>query len=119
MSNREKFIILGLILISGFMFFFQLGAPSLFETDEYIYTNLAKEIVKTGDWITLHLDGKKWFIHPPMYMWLTAIMGAIFGFSEFIARFWCAAFGVGLVVLTYFFGKLLFNERAGYQIKIS
>ncbi len=114
MDRKELAYILILVFLCLFLFVFKLGEPSLFETDEYIYTKLAKEVVESGDLLTLHLDGKKWFIHPPLYMWLTAITGAIFGFGEFIARMWCALFGVGLVIVIYFFGKLLFNGRAGF-----
>ena len=114
MGRKELAYILILIFLSLFLFTFKLGEPSLFETDEYIYTKLAKEIVETGDWLTLHLDGREWFIHPPLYMWLTALAGSLFGFSEFIARIWCALFGVGLVLVTYLLGKKLFNQRAGF-----
>jgi len=114
LSRKELAYILILVFLSLFLFTFKLGGASLFETDEYIYTSLAKEIVESGDWLTLRLNGMKWFVHPPLYMWLTAIAGAIFGFSEFIARIWCSLFGVGLVIVTYFFGKLLFNQRTGF-----
>ncbi|OGC20735.1 hypothetical protein A2292_06865 [candidate division WOR-1 bacterium RIFOXYB2_FULL_46_45] len=103
-----------LIFISIFLFTFGLGTFSLWETDEVIYTQLAKEIIQTGDWLTLHFHGQPWFIHPPLFMWLTAATGAIFGFSNFIARLWCAIFGVIGVVTVYYLGKLLFSERAGF-----
>ncbi|NQU18230.1 MAG: glycosyltransferase family 39 protein [Candidatus Saganbacteria bacterium] len=103
-----------LILVSLFLFTFGLGFFSLWQTDEVIYTQLAKEIIQTGDWLTLHLNGSPWFIHPPLFMWLTAATGAIFGFSNFIARIWCAIFGIIGVITTYYFGKLLFNEKTGF-----
>ena len=103
-----------LFLISLFLFTFGLGFFSLWQTDEVIYTQVAKEIIETGDWITLHLNGDPWFIHPPMFMWLTAITGALFGFSNFVARLWCAIFGIIGVITTYYFGKLIYNEKAGF-----
>ncbi|OGC07374.1 hypothetical protein A2526_02490 [candidate division WOR-1 bacterium RIFOXYD2_FULL_36_8] len=106
--------ILILVLISIFLFFFGLGIFSLWETDEVIYTQVAKEIIQTGDWITLHFQGSPWFIHPPMFMWLTALTGAFLGFSNFIARIWCSIFGLIGVVTVYYFGRLLHNEESGF-----
>lgn len=106
--------ILILFFISLFLFTFGLGTFSLWQTDEVIYTQLAKEIIVTGDFLTLHFHGQPWFVHPPLYMWLTAATGAIFGFSNFIARIWCAIFGIIGVITVYELGKLLFDEKTGF-----
>jgi 4-amino-4-deoxy-L-arabinose transferase-like glycosyltransferase len=99
--------------LSFIMFFYKLGAPSLFETDEVIYSQVAREIVRTGDWITLHLFSKEWFIHPPFYMWLTALSSYILGVSEFNTRLWNALFAIGLVYVTYLLGKKMFRDGVG------
>lgn len=112
--SKHSIPIIVLIFLSSALFMYGLGAASLFETDEYIYTQISKEIIKTGDPITLHFMGKHWFIHPPLYMWLTALSGLLFGFSEAIARIWCAIFGVLGVVVTYLLGKELFSRRVGF-----
>ena len=86
----------------------------MWETDEVIYTSIAREMLETGDWITLHYKGQAWFTHPPLYMWLTALTGMVFGFSNFIARLWCAIFGVVGVIAIYYLGRLFYNERVGF-----
>jgi len=111
--KKEHILIALLIVISFSMFFYKLGEPSLFETDEVIYSQVAREIVRTGDWITLHLFSKNWFIHPPFYMWLTAASSFIFGDNEFNTRFWSAVFAVGLVFVTYLLGKKMFRDGVG------
>jgi len=111
--SKEKNLVIILVVLSFFLFFFRLGAPSLFETDEVIYSQIAREIVRTGDWITLHLHSQKWFIHPPLYMWLVSLSSFIFGSNEFNSRFWCALFGIGLVYLTYLLGKKMFRNGVG------
>ena len=111
--KQEKATLFILMILSFIMFFYKLGAPSLFETDEVIYSQVAREIVRTGDWITLHLFSKEWFIHPPFYMWLTALSSFIFGFSEFNARLWNAVFAIGLVYVTYLLGKKMFRDGVG------
>ncbi len=111
--KKDKAPLALLIIISFVMFFYKLGAASLFETDEVIYSQVAREIIRTGDWITLHLFSKNWFIHPPFYMWLTACSSYIFGMSEFNTRFWNALFAVGLVYVTYLLGRKMFKDGVG------
>jgi len=111
--KQEKAMLLVLMAMSFIMFFYRIGTPSLFETDEVIYSQVAREIVRTGDWMTPHLFSKEWFVHPPFYMWLTALSSFIFGFSEFNARIWNAAFAIGLVYVTYLLGKKMFRDGVG------
>lgn len=111
--GREKALLIILLVMSFIMFFYKLGAPSLFETDEVIYSQVAREIVRTGDWVTLHLFLKNWFIHPPFYMWLTAASSYVFGDNEFNTRLWNAIFAVGLVYVTYLLGKKMFRDGVG------
>jgi 4-amino-4-deoxy-L-arabinose transferase-like glycosyltransferase len=111
--NREKALLLTLLVLSFIMFFYKLGAPSLFETDEVIYSQIAREIVRTGDWVTLHIFSKNYFIHPPFYMWLTAASSFVFGDNEFNTRLWNALFAVGLVYVTFLLGKKMFRDGVG------
>ncbi|MFH1709971.1 MAG: glycosyltransferase family 39 protein [bacterium] len=110
--KKDKVLLSILMGLSFFLFFYKLGAPSFFETDEVIYSQVAREIVRTGDWVTLHLFSKNWFIHPPFYMWLTAASSFVFGDNEFNTRLWNAIFAVGLVYVTYLLGKKMFKDGA-------
>lgn len=112
--KKDKLLLITLLVMSCFMFFYKIGAPSLFETDEVIYSQVAREIVRSGDWITLHLFSKNWFIHPPFYMWLTAASSYLFGVNEFNTRLWNALFAVGLVFATYLLGKKMFRDGVGF-----
>ena len=111
--KQEKAMLFILMILSFIMFFYKLGAPSLFETDEVIYSQVAREIVRTGDWMTPHLFSKEWFVHPPFYMWLTALSSYVFGVSEFNTRLWNALFAIGLVYVTYLLGKKMFRDGVG------
>ena len=111
--KKESTLVIILIFVAFFLFFFRLGAPSFFETDEVIYSQIAREIKITGDWLTLHFRSQKWFIHPPMYMWLVTLSSFIFGENEFNSRLWCALFGIASVYLTFLLGKKMFNSKVG------
>jgi 4-amino-4-deoxy-L-arabinose transferase-like glycosyltransferase len=91
-----------------------LGAMTLWDTDEALYTQIAREMATSGDYISTQWNGNTWFCHPPLYFWLVAVTAKIFGWTEFAARFPSALFGIFLMVLVYMFGKLLVNQRTGF-----
>ncbi len=112
-SPRERLwvavVLLGVIVLA----FYRLGAGSLWDQDETKYAQVAREILETGDPVTLHVNGQPWYVHPPFYMWLTAATGRAAGFTEFSVRFWSAAFSVLAVYGTILLGRLWFGPRAG------
>ncbi|MBI2201910.1 MAG: glycosyltransferase family 39 protein, partial [Armatimonadetes bacterium] len=71
-----------------------------------------RQIVQTGDPLTMHYNGGTWFVHPPLYLWLVAATGRLFGFTEFTARIWSAIFGMIGIYATYLLGRLFFTTRA-------
>jgi 4-amino-4-deoxy-L-arabinose transferase-like glycosyltransferase len=86
--------------------FYRLGDPALKNWDEAIYAEVAKEIVQSGDWLTLHWQHADWFEKPPLTFWLMAGLFRLFGASEFSARAVSALAGVGVVAVIYAIGKL-------------
>jgi len=91
-----------------------LGASPLWDQDETKYAQVAREILWTGDWVTLHWNGQPWFVHPPLYFWLVAATARVWGLTEFTARVWSAVFGAGAVALTALLGRAWFSPRAGW-----
>ncbi|MCE1246008.1 MAG: glycosyltransferase family 39 protein [Firmicutes bacterium] len=91
-----------------------LGSMTLWDTDEALYAQIAREMTVSGDYITTQWNGGTWFCHPPLYFWLESLTAKFFGWNEFSARFPSALFGVLLMVLVYYFGKLMVNGRTGF-----
>jgi len=104
--------LLAVLAAAAVLFFTGLGRATLFDQDEAKYTQVAREILRTGDPITLHVNGRRWFVHPPLYFWLVAATGSVVGFSEFTARLWSAVFGLVGAYATYLVGTRLFGPRA-------
>lgn len=102
-------IIIGFLLV----WFYMLGARTLVPTDEGRYAEMAREMVATGDWITLRLNGIKYFEKPPLQTWMNAITFELFGLGNWQARLWtglCGLLGIALVVHT---GRKVFSQRVG------
>src|SRR3989339_816164 len=98
MKKRIKleYIFLFLSIIFSVVFtFYKLGDTHLIEFDEGIYGLVAKNILKSGDWVTLQWRlGSPWFDKGPLYLWLTAASIKVFGLTSFAVRFWSAIFGM-------------------------
>src|SRR5215467_11999879 len=63
-----------------------LGKASLQDWDEATYAQISKEIIESGDWVTLHYEHKTWIDKPPLLMWSIAIFYKLFGINEFWSR---------------------------------
>ena len=91
--------------VSAFLLFFRLGAGSLHSWTEAIYAQIGKEILSSGDWNSLHHNGKPYLKKPPLFMWLTAISYKAQGISEFSARFFSPLFALGIFLLVFLLGR--------------
>src|SRR5271170_8092183 len=85
----------GLILLcavlSGLTFFSHLGNMPLFNPDEGLYAEPAREMLDTGEYITTLLNYAVRFTKPPLIIWAMALSYKILGVNEFAARFFCAS----------------------------
>ena len=69
--------------------------------DEGRYTEIAREMALSGDYVTPTLNGLKYFEKPPLQYWATALAMQAFGQSDFTARWWPAATGLLGLWLTW------------------
>jgi len=84
--------------------------------DESLYGVRAKSIYYFNDWLdqTEHAVGGLYSSsHPPLLIWLMALLYKVFGTNEFTTRFFSALYGSLTVILTYFITKKFFGEKAG------
>jgi 4-amino-4-deoxy-L-arabinose transferase-like glycosyltransferase len=103
-----------IILVAGFIMFFQLGELPLLDPDEPVYAQTAREMLATNDFISPRIYGDFWYDKPPMYYWLVSGSFKLLGQNEFTARFPSAFLAVCGGLLVYFGGKSLMNQRAGF-----
>jgi 4-amino-4-deoxy-L-arabinose transferase-like glycosyltransferase len=108
--KRATFLIL--LSLTAVELFGRLGSGVLY-FDEAIYAQVSKEIVESGDWLTLHWNGHNWFQKPPAYFWATALLFRLFDVREFWARAPSALSGVGVILVSYLIARRLYNHAAG------
>lgn len=113
--SRRKSLLLA--IVAGTLFaaawFAGLGARDLSHPDEGRYAEIPREMAATGDWITPHLDGLKYFEKPPLQYWITAEAFELLGAGNGPARIWPALTGLLSVAWVAFVGRRLFGKAAG------
>jgi len=110
-NQRLQLAIIGVFAV--IVLFTKLGAGGLAALDDCYYAEQAKEILQTGDWLTMHYQGTPMHENDPVCIWSMALMFKTFGISEFSARFHSAFFGVLSILLLYFLGRLLYGHWVG------
>ena len=80
------------------------------------YAYCAQSFFETGNLLEPRLWDNRGidFYVPPLYTWLLFFFFVLFGVGEFQARLLSSLFAVGSVIITYFLGKELFDERVGF-----
>ena len=89
-----------------------LGRP-LANPDEGRYSEISREMVASGDWITPRLNGVKYFEKPPLQYWASAAALSVFGDEEFAARLYVALCGLLTVLIVGYTGARLGGPNAG------
>ena len=103
-----------LLIVSGFLILYRLGAKPLIFFDEGIYADITKNMISRGDLLNQFFAGSLWFEKPPLYMWSSKGLSSLFGYNTVSVRLTSALAGISLIVLTYFIAKDIFNRRAGF-----
>ena len=86
------------------------GAGPLANYDDAYYAEKAKQMLKTGDWLTPSFAGIERLDNPPLFLWFMAGTFAVLGVNAFAAVLWSALAGVACVALTHRLAR-----RLGYE----
>jgi 4-amino-4-deoxy-L-arabinose transferase-like glycosyltransferase len=102
-------------LVTFISVFAGLGSYSIFDNNEGLYAQIAREMLHSGDWrhwVIPHLNTLVYMEKPPLLYWLTALSFAIFGESAWSARLVPALSALTTVALMLRFGRYVAREQA-------
>jgi len=102
---RVQFAVL--FLLALFLCTIKLDAGGLMAFDECFYAQKAKEIVRSGDWLTQRYIGEPCHQNPWLHMWVIAASYKVFGVGEWSARFPTCVETILIVLLTYLLARRL------------
>jgi len=106
----EGVIIGCFIVFSGLALFFNLWARSLENHDYLRYAEVSREMIRSGEWVVPHLNGKVYIDKPPLLFWLIAIPSSLYGsVTPLIARLPSAISAWMGVLLLFLLGKRIYG----------
>ena len=83
-ARRIRWI--GILAIFAFVYLGSLFSPALLDDADATHSEAAREMYRTGDWVTLHVDGIRYLEKAPLLYWLIATSYHAFGISEASTR---------------------------------
>ena len=90
------------------------GIRPLNVPDEARYSEIAREMVVSGDYVTPRLNTIKYFEKPAFFYWVEAGSIRLFGLSEGVLRLPTLLFGLIGCLATYVTASSLFDRRSGW-----
>jgi len=111
--------ILLILIVTGVVFFSNLGTARLWDRDEPRNAGCAAEMMERGDWVVPIFNDELRHQKPVLLYWLIMSAYSVFGVNEFSARFWSAALAVGTTFATYAIARRLFNSTVALYASIA
>lgn len=105
-KHKNALFILGVVIVTYFLYFHNLGNFKLLDVDETRYVDMSRCMRETGDYMTLFLNGEYFFEKPPLFFWLENISFAVFNaVNEFTARVPGCIEGIFAAIVLFFTTK--------------
>ncbi len=102
-----------IVLISALLFIPFIGNMPLFDWDEINFAECAREMLVTNNYSNVQLYYQPFWEKPPLFIWLQAMSMNVFGINEFAARFPNAICGIVTLLVLYFTGKKINDNKFG------
>jgi 4-amino-4-deoxy-L-arabinose transferase-like glycosyltransferase len=90
-----------------------LATPALLDDADATHAQAAQTMLRTGDWVTLHVDSIRYLEKAPLPYWLAALSFRCFGFNAFAAHLQLALGVLALAWLARAWGRWAFDEATG------
>ena len=104
-----------LLALCSCILFVNIGGWELYNPDEPRYAQVAREMMKTGNYIVPRLGSELYARKPPLFFWLIALCSLPRNdVDSFSARLPSAVAALGVILLTFLLGRMLFNPLTGF-----
>jgi 4-amino-4-deoxy-L-arabinose transferase-like glycosyltransferase len=110
--DRAPWVIIGLALV---VFGAGIGLRDPWPADEPVYSLIARDMLRHGNWLIPMVGGDYFQDKPPLLFWLQAIGYAITGSYRVGFLLPSLLTGIGTVLLVYDLGRRLWNREAGFN----
>jgi 4-amino-4-deoxy-L-arabinose transferase-like glycosyltransferase len=94
------------------VFFASLFSPPVLDDADGTHANAARQMLLSGDWVTLRVNNVRYLEKAPLPYWLVAVSFRIFGFNAFAAHLPQALSVFLLMLLGYLWANQAYGFRA-------
>lgn len=81
--------------------------------DSGLYAAISRQMVESGDWLNLKINGQPYDQKPHLFFWLAGLGIQLFGNLNWAFKLFPFVFGASSIYFTYRLGKLVYNELSG------
>jgi 4-amino-4-deoxy-L-arabinose transferase-like glycosyltransferase len=99
------FLLIGLVWLAGL----------LIDTtgDSGLYSAIVRQMVESGDWFNLKINGTPYLQKPHLFFWLSGLGVQFLGNTNFAFKIFPFLYGLAGIYFTYRLGRQLISEEAG------
>lgn len=101
------------LAIFALVYLGSLFSPALLDDADATHSEAAREMYRTGDWVTLHVDGIRYLEKAPLLYWLIVSSYHLFDISEASTRLPLTLTMLLTVLLAGDWARRAFGDRAG------
>jgi 4-amino-4-deoxy-L-arabinose transferase-like glycosyltransferase len=102
-----------LLAVGALLTLVNLGQPSLWDMDEGLNAEAAREMYESGNWVVPKFNFQLRDAKPALLYWLEATSYLVFGVNEFAARLPSALATIIASLLIYELGRAMFSNATG------
>ncbi len=102
-----------IVALTAVIFIPFLGGVHLFDWDEINFAESAREMIVTGDYMTVQINFLPFWEKPPIFIWMQVLSMKVFGINEFAARLPNAIAGIITLLVLFNIGRKLRDNQFG------
>jgi 4-amino-4-deoxy-L-arabinose transferase-like glycosyltransferase len=96
-----------------------LFSPSLLDDADATHANAAQHMARSGDWVTLYVNGVRYLEKPPLPYWLVAIDYHLFGYNVFATHLPMTLAVLGCAILGWVWARRAYGDRAAFYTALA
>jgi 4-amino-4-deoxy-L-arabinose transferase-like glycosyltransferase len=108
-----------LMLVFLAVHFVALFSPSLLDDADATHANAAQHMARSGDWVTLYVNGIRYLEKPPLPYWLAAIDYHLFGYNVFATHLPISLAVLACAMLAWTWARRAYSDRAAFYAALA